>query len=68
MFDYHCDLKHNEFIVSDKKNDEIDKKRYITRDQIDKEEYKNKYKFSPQKELNALLHTSKNKKNISFYN
>ena len=54
--------------MSDKKNDEIDKKRYITRDQIDKEEYKNKYKFSPQKELNALLHTSKNKKNISFYN
>ena len=54
--------------MSDKKNDEIDKKRYMTRDQIDKEEYKNKYKFSTQKELNALLHTSKNKKNISFYN
>ena len=36
LFDYHCDLKHNEFIVSDKKKDAIDKKRYITRDEIDK--------------------------------
>ena len=65
--------------MSDKKKDAIDKKRYITRDetdkkryirrdQIDKEEYKNKHKFSPQKELNTLLHTSKNKKNNSFYN
>ena len=36
LFNYHCDLKHNGFIVRDEKKDEIDKKQYITWDEIDK--------------------------------
>lgn len=49
LFDCHCDLKHNGFIVRDEKKDEIDKKRYIKRYEIDKKEYKNKHKFTPKK-------------------
>ena len=33
----------------DEKKDEIDKKRYITRDENDKKTNKNKQKFSPKK-------------------
>ena len=49
LLDYHGDLKHNGFIVRDKKKDETDKKRYIKRHEIDKKEYKNKHKFTPKK-------------------
>ena len=46
LFDCHCDLKHNGFIVRDEKKDEIDQKRYITRNEIDQKECTNKNKFS----------------------
>ena len=55
MFDYPSDLNHEECIVRDEKRDEIDKKRYIMRSEIDLSEYKNKNKFSPKKEPWAVV-------------
>ena len=74
FFDYHSDLNHRWCIVREERKDEIDKKkRYITRNEIDKKEYKDKHKFSQKRTKNcciqALLHTYRNqKKNLFFTN
>ena len=43
--------------MRDERGDEIDKKRYVTRDEKDQKEYKNKHKSSQEKATDCRIQT-----------